>query len=389
MKTDICENDSSKTLSDGAQLALDFIRKNNCHGIPIWQINPMEWRAIDTIAGVSEGSYKANPVSTYRQMLVNSACCMLDQWIPDNPLSMGVSGYGTETPRTPTTGVREPVVDGIVINSPEAVVQHMESKVFPALESEIRNFDPTPHRSFCLEKEKEIQAILAPEILKAPYSWPFATFPYLAYGAYGYENYFMAYALYPDVMERHFKLQADFAEHRNRACAEAIISEKLPPYIRLDHDMADGRGTLVSIESLDHIWFPHFERAIKPFVDAGISLIWHCDGNLMKMVPRLIECGISGFQGFQYEYGMDYEAICRMKTSEGDELMIIAGVSVTTTLPHGSPADVRREMDWLVRHGPRRGLMLGASSSITPGVPLENLKTMIEGFWYYRKHGRA
>jgi len=72
-------------------------------------------------------------------------------------------------------------------------------------------------------------------------------------------------------------------------------------------------------------------------------MIWHCDGNLMDMVPRLLEVGIRGFQGFQYEDGMDYEKICRMKDREGRDLIIIAGVSVTRTLPHGTPADVKRE----------------------------------------------
>jgi uroporphyrinogen decarboxylase len=159
----------------------------------------------------------------------------------------------------------------------------------------------------------------------------------------------------------------------------------LPRLVRLDHDMADSRGMLVDVKTLDQLWFPHFARSIKPLLDAGIRLIWHCDGNLMDMVPRLLECGIGGFQGFQYEDGMDYERICGMKTRDGDDLFIIAGVSVTTTLPHGKPADVRREMDWLVEKGPKLGLMLGCSSSIAPGVPLENMKTLIEGFRHYRE----
>jgi hypothetical protein len=46
-------------------------------------------------------------------------------------------------------------------------------------------------------------------------------------------------------------------------------------------------------------------------------------------------------------------------------------------------------MKWLVDKGPRQGLFLGASSSITPGVPWENLVAMTEGFNYYREHGRG
>ena len=86
---------------------------------------------------------------------------------------------------------------------------------------------------------------------------------------------------------------------------------------------------------------------------------------------------------------MDYEKICRMKTRDGDALFIIAGVSVTTTLPHGQPADIRRQLHWLVENGPQIGLVLGCSSSITPGVPLSNMQTLIEGFAHYRTQGRG
>ena len=106
------------------------------------------------------------------------------------------------------------------------------------------------------------------------------------------------------------------------------------------------------------------------------------------MVPRLLDVGIRGFQGFQYEDGMDYEKICAMKTRDGDDLLIIGGVSVTRTLPKGTPDDVKNELSWLVEKGPKTGLFLGGSSSITPGVPWKNIRTLIEGLQYYRTHGR-
>ena len=67
--------------------------------------------------------------------------------------------------------------------------------------------------------------------------------------------------------------------------------------------------------------------------------------------------------------------------------LIMGGVSVTCTLPYGTPRDVKRELDWLVESGPRTGLFLGASSSITPGVPWENVKALVEGLAYYRAGG--
>lgn len=379
-------------LQENAILALDTINQKPTKGIPSWPIHPMEHRIIDRLAGVPEKTYKRRPVETYLGMQKNIGTCMIDQWIPDNPLSMGDRGYESETNRTATTGQEQIVLDGMVIDSPEAVVAHLEQEVFPQLRQDIETWSQAAgdmKKNRCRQiilAEETTQLLLGPDILKVPYGC--ASFPHLRYGAYGYANYFMAYALYPEVIERDFALQAELAMQENHAAGRAYAEGGLPLLLRLDHDMADSRGTLVDIKSLDKIWFPHFVCSLKPMLDAGVKLIWHCDGNLMQMVPRLLETGLCGFQGFQYEDGMDYEKICRMKTKDGDSLFIIAGISVTRTLPFGTPEEIRREMKWLVSQGPKTGLFLGGSSSITPGVPWENIQTLVEGLKYYRQHGR-
>ena len=378
-------------MRENALMALDTISQKPAKGIPSWLIHPMEHRIIDRLAGAPEGTYNKKPVETYLCMQRSVGACMLDQYLAVNPLSMETHGYesgGT----TATTGLKQIVLDEMVIDSPEAIVAHLEQKVFPRLRAEIDKWVEQPEAK-AKEMSRQIriaeetaQLLLGPDILKVPYG--IDSFPCFNYGCYGYENYFMAYALYPDVMERHFSLQADLADYNNRAVGRAYAEGNLPPLLRLDHDMADSRGTLVDVKSLDKIWFPHFARSIKPMLDAGVKLIWHCDGNLSQMIPRLLEAGLSGFQGFQYEDGMDYERICRMKTRNGEDLLIIAGVSVTRTLPFGKPDDVKKEMKWLVENGPKTGLFLGGSSSIAPGVPWENMQTFVEGLKYYRENGR-
>ena len=108
----------------------------------------------------------------------------------------------------------------------------------------------------------------------------------------------------------------------------------------------------------------------------------------MDLIPDLLACGVNGFQGFQYEDGMDYVRICRMRAKNGDPLVIQAGLSVTRELPLGNPADVKQQMAFLVEHGPPTGLFLSLSSSCAPGTPWENIKTAVEGMSYYRQHGR-
>lgn len=374
--------------SETAHLALDTILQQPTRGIPTWALFLMQHTYIERLAGVQPGDYKKNPEAVYVAMQRAVGACMLDQYIPTNPLTIGNAGYETEsaTRHTATTGAEQIVCDGIRIDSPEAVVAHMERFVFPRLHKAIADFDAERRVREILDNELAIQTRLGPDILKCGYG--FGSFPTLAYSTYGYEAYFMAYALYPEVIEKCFALQADLALLHNQAAARAYVQGNLPPFYRLDHDMADSRGLLVKPETLDKLWFPHFARCLEPLLTTDVRLIWHCDGNLMAMVPRLLDVGIRGFQGFQYEDGMDYERISALKTRDRQSLILLAGVSVTRTLPFGKPADVKRELTWLVEHGPTTGLFLGASSSITPGVPWENIATLVEGLKYFRAHGR-
>ena len=318
-------------------------------------------------------------------MLKNVGVDVVDQYLALNPLTMGSHGYEGGSFNA-TTGGSQIVLDGLAIDSPEAVIEHMENFVFPKLKQDIENFNEDSQVKEILEGEKQLQEKLGSEILKTGYY--FIKMPIIDYYTYGYENYLMAFALYPEVMEHHFSLQADVATLNNKAVVRAYKEGNLPHLYRLDHDIADSRGTLINIKSLDKIWLPNLVRSLEPLLKTDIRMIWHCDGNLMEMLPRLIDVGIKGFQGFQYEDGMDYEEICKMKTKDNENLIIEAGISVTRTLPLGTPNDVKTQMKWLVENGPDTGLFLSTSSSVTPGVPWENIETMIEGFKYYREHGK-
>lgn len=373
------------TLGDNALLALETIAMRPTRGIPTFCMNPMSHAHLERLAGAEPGAYQADPVPVYLAAQHGLGVCMIDQWIPDNPLTMGDRGYEGGT-HGATTGAEVVELDGRRIDGPEAVVAHLEQVAFPRLVAAAAEFDEATHYRHIVAGEAAVQGLFGPDILKVPYA--VASFPGLAYFSYGYAPYLTAYALYPEVMERHFALQAELALRINRAAARAYREADLPRLLRADHDMADSRGTLVSVESLDRLWFPHFARCMAPLFDAGVRVIWHCDGNLTAMVPRLLEVGLKGFQGFQYEDGMDYEQICRQRAADGDALTIIAGVSVTRTLPFGTPADVRDQLRWLVEHGPRVGLFLGCSSSICPGVPWANMAALTDGLAWYRAHGR-
>jgi hypothetical protein len=378
-----------------AQLARDTIELKSTRGIPSKACNLMVVPLLEELAGWPPGSYAREPEAVYRDSLLAWGACSCDQWIPRNPLTMAEAGFAAGAQRGSTTGAEVIVVDGVAIDSAEAVVEHLERTAFPRLEQAAAAIDLADEAGVAaaaaelVRREAETQAFFGPDLLKVPYGGGFQAIPTLAYQTYGYQHYFTAYGLYPDVLERHFALQADLGVKVHTVAARAYREGGLPPVLRLDHDMCDSRGPLVSLRSLERRWFPHFARSLAPLLAAGIQLLWHCDGNVMPMVPGLLACGVTGFQGFQYEDGVDYVRLCRMTGRDGAPLAIWAGVSVSTTLPHGTREDVRRELAWLVEHGPRVGLFLGASSSIAPGTNPENVRTFLEGLRHYRERGRS
>jgi len=349
--------------------------------------NIMEHAQLNRLAarnGMKDPDYKSNYKEVYIRASRELGTTHIDQFIPDNPLTMGDKGYeGTEAGAT--TGLETVIVDGMEIGEPEDVVEHMERILFPRLEREIEEFDFEKRVRQIGLREYEQQMDMGLDVLKTGYDYIW--FPTLGYYQYGYVNYFCAYALYEEVMEKHFKLQAELCRRNNEAAAEAIRRYALPELFRLDHDMTDSRSTLVDIRSLEKIWYPMLDYSLEPVSkNPNMRLIWHCDGNIMPMVPGLLEVGVRGFQGFQYEDGVDFAKLCKLRGRDGRPLFMEAGVSVTRTLPFGTPQDVKKEMEYLVEVHGDTALALGASSSVAPGVPSANIDAMIEGFHYYKEH---
>jgi len=373
------------TYSCNAQLAFDTLQRKETKGIPTGLVHIMEHSVIERLACAAAGEYVKDPSGVYFRMLENIGVNMVDQMLADNPLSMGEKGYEGGGGGATTGGVT--VIDGHVIHTPEDCVEYIENIDFPSLEQKIKTFDERQAIQEVISFESQAQRILGSDILKTGHG--LMTFPHLEYYRYGYENYLMAYVLYPEVINHLFRLQADYAVLKNQAIVKAYQNAGLPLYHRLDHDMADSRGLLVSLQSLKNNWTEQFARSIKPAVDADFALLWHCDGNLMELTPDLLEAGVNGFQGFQYEDGMDYVKICKMKDKKGRSMIIQAGVSVTRELPLGKPEDVKQQLRFLVENGPKTGLFLSMSSTCTPGTPWKNIDTAIQGFKYYREHGRG
>ena len=76
-------------LGPNAQLAFDTLLQTPTKGIPTFGVHLMEHRHIERLAGAAPGDYRKNPDSVYLTCKRAIGSCVIDQYIPENPLSMG------------------------------------------------------------------------------------------------------------------------------------------------------------------------------------------------------------------------------------------------------------------------------------------------------------
>jgi hypothetical protein len=207
------------------------------------------------------------------------------------------------------------------------------------------------------------------------------------YTRWSYESYLSALLLYPEHFRRFFRIEGEKARAVNLAIREAVRSHGAAPAVYSGDDICFNDGPICSLELLEELYFPALERAVEPLVEAGIEIVWHCDGNVLPIVPRLIRIGVTGFQGFQErEAAIPIEKMATFRRRDGGKLIFFGSVSVVHTFPFGSVGDMCAEIERCYRVlGPGGGFCLAPSSSVLPETPLENILCFME---YGRQYGQ-
>jgi hypothetical protein len=215
------------------------------------------------------------------------------------------------------------------------------------------------------------------EIVWSPADWDLRP-RILWYTRFGYEGTLMTIGRHPERFRKVIQVNAERGRQRAILQAKAIAEGLRPPAILTGEDLCSQQGPMVSPDYLRREYFPLVEYAFEPLLDVDAKIIWHCDGDYRLLVDDVLACGAAGLQGFQEECGMDLEWIVEHRTCHGDPLIIFGPMSVTTTLPFGSVADVadrvQQAMD-ICRD--RASLVFFVSNTITPDIPLENVRA----FW--------
>ncbi len=263
--------------------------------------------------------------------------------------------------------------------SPEAMLEVIANLPSP---TELRqDFDFQACYDTFLRTHREGEEAIGDDILWLPNRFGCVT-QFQNEGYFGAENYYMALALYPEAMNRFFEHSGEQAYLQNTAHARAIVEHDLPRVIWAGQDACDNRGPYIPARTMNDIYIRHVKRSLEPLKEIGVQVLWHADGNIAPIASYLLDAGADGFQGLQETINtrIDVTALRELTTTAGRPPVIVGSVSSVTTMPFGTPDDVRADVRRCkalaaVKGG---GWLLNFSSSLGPEVPAANIHTFFD-----------
>jgi len=158
--------------------------------------------------------------------------------------------------------------------------------------------------------------------------------------------------------------------------------EEIKMYIDSGVDMIELLGDLGSEESLfisPKLWREIFKPRMKKVIDSvkreNVYFFLHTDGNIVEIIPDLIEIGLNILNPIQPEC-MNPATI---KKLYGDKLTLHGTMSLQKTFSFGRPEDVVEEAkDRIKKCGYNGGLILAPSNALTKNIPVENIVTFYD-----------
>ncbi len=142
--------------------------------------------------------------------------------------------------------------------------------------------------------------------------------------------------------------------------------------------------TIMMSESLYGEWLkPRLKRIIDAAkaVNPDILIFYHTCGHVTELIPQLIEAGIDVLNPVQPE-SMDFR---QLHEHFGDRLSFHGTIGTQTTMPFGTPEEVRQKvfenLDIAGEHG---GLYVCPTHMLEPEVPVENIVAYIQACADYK-----
>ena len=195
----------------------------------------------------------------------------------------------------------------------------------------------------------------------------------------GYEEFLMDMVSEPQWCDYIFDRFMEVGIARAEAAARAGVD-----YILTGDDVANQLAMMFDLpiwrKFIKSRWAKIYSaaKAIKP----DIQIWYHSDGNIESIIPELIEIGVTILNPVQPECLSPLE----IKRKYGDKLVLDGAIGTQTTMPFGSPQEVRdtvkQRIEELASDG---GYIVSPTHTLEPEVPVENIKAFLDTCRNYRR----
>jgi uroporphyrinogen decarboxylase len=123
---------------------------------------------------------------------------------------------------------------------------------------------------------------------------------------------------------------------------------------------------------------PRLAKMFSVFLDAGLPVILHSDGDIRAILPDLVEIGLTTLNPVQPEV-LEHNWLHK---EYGAKLSFYGGISTQGVLPAGNAAEIRSATLACARSlAPAgTGLLLGPSHRMQSDIPVQNVEAMLRAF---------
>ncbi len=188
----------------------------------------------------------------------------------------------------------------------------------------------------------------------------------------GYENFLADMALDPEnceyILDRIIEYDIETAVAAAKAGADLINT---------GDDVANQRDMMFSADMWRRFIKPRWARLYSEVKKAnpGTKIRYHSDGNIISIIPELIEIGVDILNPVQPEC-LDLSEISRRF---GKDLVFDGGIGTQSVMPFGMPDDVRKAVRELKQTLGRDGaLIISPTHMLEPEVPIANICAFAE-----------
>lgn len=174
---------------------------------------------------------------------------------------------------------------------------------------------------------------------------------------------------------------SDFFHEYHRRCYEA--GRGFIDITQVTDDYGSQHGLLISPRVFEEFYRRPVQRAIDLARSYGIHVFHHDDGDMRRLLPRLVEMGIEVLNPVQWRCG-DWD-LAALKAEFGEHLCFHGAVDNQATLPFGTADDVRAEVRRLIATlaGDGTGFIVGPCHNLQAVSPIENIIALYEAAHEY------